>query len=399
LRVLWVTPYAPDPKGGAGVAIEFELLRLASRHHEIAVIAADRPEGSHVLEVAPGRGVPLSGTSWRSRRAAYNRLSFAAQFLRAWPSHEQWLLGDRLRALRTSIRQHQQQHPVDLVHFTSSEMAPLVGECHAPAVLLAFDVFSRQAARERAIASTLDGRWRWRLEQWRLERWERTWLPRLDAVATVTDVDAAALRALMPVDATVIPTPVPDAYFAPPEVERTDRTVTLVANLDYRPNIDAVEWLTREIWPRVVDDIPDARLEVVGANPAAAVIDAVGSAGGTLFANVPDVRPYYWRAAAAVAPIRSGSGLRNKILHAMACGAPVVATSTALEGIDVQPERQLLVADDAESFARSVVSTLEHPTRARERAAAAADALAPFRSDAIGDEFEAWWAKAVAASA
>jgi glycosyltransferase involved in cell wall biosynthesis len=290
---------------------------------------------------------------------------------------------------------HQRRRHVDLVHLTSTELASLVGACHATAVLLAFDVFSRHSRRERSLAVTRARRLRWAIEERRLARWERRWLPRFAGVAVVSDVDAAAIRELTPVVPDVIPNPVVDAFFAPPQVERSDRTVTLVANLGYRPNIDAVEWLGREIWPRVIDSVPDAELEVVGANPAPGVEGEIRRAGGRLSANVPDVRPYYWRAAVAVAPIRGGSGLRNKVLHAMACGAPIVATSTALEGIDAVSRRHLLVADDAAGFAAAIVETLHDREHAAQRTVAARELLDAHRSDAVGERFEAWWARSM----
>jgi len=394
VNVLWVTPYAPDKRGGAGVSSEFELLRMAARRHDIEVVAGDVGPDTTRLDLGDGE-VPMAGVVWRSQGAAHNKLTFASQFVRAWPSHEQWLLHDRLRALREEIRRRRSRRAYDLVHFTSAELASLVGTVDAPTVLLAFDVFSRQCAREREIAQSRAASVRWSVEERRVTRWERKWLPRFDGIATVTDVDADAIRVLTGLTATVLPTPVPDPYFATPDVSRDPRTVTFVANLDYRPNIDAIEWLVSEIWPAVVASVPDAELVVVGANPAPSVLAAVERSGGALHPNVPDVRPYYWRSAVAVAPIRSGSGLRNKVLHAMACGAPVVATSTAIEGIRARAGRDLFVADDPTSFATAVIQTLQDRGAAAQRANAAVALLEPYRSDAIGERFDTWWSRAV----
>lgn len=394
MKVLWVTPYAPDARGGAGVSSEHELLRMAARHHDIELVVADAAPDVTSLDVGD-HSVPLTGVTWRSAPPAHNRLAFASQFVRASPSHEQWLLHDRLRALREEIRRHRARRTYDLVHFTSAELATLVDAGDPPTVLLAFDVFSRQCTRERELAGSPAARARWFVEELRVTRWERKWLPRFAGIATVTDVDAEAIRVLTGCTPTVLPTPVPDAYFAPPEVARDARTVTFVANLDYRPNIDAIEWLAREVWPAVAGAVPDAELVVVGANPAPSVVAAVERVGGALHRNVPDVRPYYWRSAVAVAPIRSGSGLRNKILHAMACGAPVVATSIAIEGIRAASGRELLVGDDPSSFAAAVIDTLREPDAASRRVATAAALLAPYRADAIGAQFDAWWSTAV----
>ena len=128
---------------------------------------------------------------------------------------------------------------------------------------------------------------------------------------------------------------------------RSTNEVVFAGTLDYRPNIDAVEWLVDDMWPTVKARVPDAKLVVVGRSPTQAVADAVARAGGELHGDVADIRPFYWGAAVAVSPIRLGSGLRNKQLHAMASRAPLVTTPTALEGVPVKPGEHALVADGA----------------------------------------------------
>jgi glycosyltransferase involved in cell wall biosynthesis len=152
-----------------------------------------------------------------------------------------------------------------------------------------------------------------------------------------------------------------------------------------------VLWLTSEIWPLVVERCPDAKLVIVGRHPVDEVVRAAADSGASLEADVEDVRPYYWKAAVLVAPIRLGSGLRNKVLHAMACEAPVVATPTALEGMDAESGRHLLVASDARGFADAIVETLDDPEAARERVAAARAFVEGFRGRAVADKLEAWW--------
>jgi GT2 family glycosyltransferase len=133
-----------------------------------------------------------------------------------------------------------------------------------------------------------------------------------------------------------------------------------------------------------------AKLEIVGTNPTPAVAAATARSGASLHRDVEDVRPFYWRAAAAVAPIRLGSGLRNKVVHAIACGAPVVATSTALEGLDVD-ERHVLVADDPHGFAAAIVATIRDAETAQVRAEAARTILTAHRAETVGASFADWW--------
>src|SRR5206468_9189943 len=125
----------------------------------------------------------------------------------------------------------------------------------------------------------------------------------------------------------------------------------IIGSFGWEPNIDSVNWMCEEIWPLVRRARPDARLRVVGRFASPDLIGKVEEAGGEFFGDVPDIRPYYWEAAVVLTNIRMGSGMRNKVLHAMACRAPVVSTPSALEGIDVVVRENILVAADAAGLA------------------------------------------------
>jgi glycosyltransferase involved in cell wall biosynthesis len=112
-----------------------------------------------------------------------------------------------------------------------------------------------------------------------------------------------------------------------------------------------------DILPRLRRLIGDVELWIVGRSPAPEVLRLDGGS-IRVTGTVPDVVPYYERSAVAVVPLRAGSGTRLKILEAMALGRPVVSTSVGCEGLDVEHERHLLVADDAEAFARQTARLL-----------------------------------------
>jgi GT2 family glycosyltransferase len=260
-----------------------------------------------------------------------------------------------------------------------------------PTALLLFDLYFRHMQREQEVAERRRRGLRFAVEGQKLAAWERRRYRQASTVACVSDVDARALSPLLGRPVEVIPNPIPEDFFAAPEVPRSDNTVLFVGHLAWRPNVEAVEWLTTEVWPRVTAHRPDAVLAVVGSHPSRSVVDMVASVGGRLDANVPDIRPFYWGAAASVAPVRLGSGVRNKVLHAMACGSPVVSTGAALEGIGALEGEHLLIGDDAGEFAQAVVAALEDHTASAARAARAFELVQGFRSDRICDRLDGWW--------
>jgi glycosyltransferase involved in cell wall biosynthesis len=125
--------------------------------------------------------------------------------------------------------------------------------------------------------------------------------------------------------------------------------------LDYRPNRDAVEIICREIMPRVLDEVPDARFIVVGSNPPL----GLSRPGLTFTGTVDSVADYINAANVVICPLRSGGGTRFKILEAIACGKPVVSTALGAEGlIGEETRRHLTCADDWEAFAAEVVKAI-----------------------------------------
>ncbi len=150
--------------------------------------------------------------------------------------------------------------------------------------------------------------------------------------------------------------------------------------------------MCEEIWPLLRRAHPSARLRVVGRFASPELRKTVADAGGEFRGDVADIRPFYWEAAAVLANIRMGSGMRNKVLHAMACRAPVVATSAALEGIEPAVRENILVADDAPGLADAIVATLKDPAAASARAAASVDVAARYSSSSAGAALERWWA-------
>jgi glycosyltransferase involved in cell wall biosynthesis len=142
-------------------------------------------------------------------------------------------------------------------------------------------------------------------------------------------------------------------------------SLIFTGSLRYTPNHDAVTWFLDEIFPSVRAKVPAVRLTITGdAGPQAPRPDP----SVVLTGRVPDVRSLLAASAVSLAPIRVGGGTRLKILEAMALRTPVVATTKAVEGIDVRDGEHLLIADTPQQFAEAVCRVLRDPAGAREMA-------------------------------
>jgi glycosyltransferase involved in cell wall biosynthesis len=369
-------------------------LAAAARRHDITLLTGGLEPGETTTALE-ALGIDVRGVSWQRRPAPSGRLALVWRLLTARAVIEFWQKTDAVVQLRQAVRQAEREERYDLVQVTLGEIAPVVAAARAVSALFLFDVYGRQVDREVANAPTPRHRLLWHIEARKAHRWERRWYPQADSVACVTALDAAAIDPVLARPARVVPVPLSDEFFDVPSVARSTDAVAIIGMLNYRPNIDALLWFTSEVWPLIVAKCPGARLQVVGRAPVEEVRSAVAEAGGELLADVPDARPYYWGAAVVPVPMRLGSGMRNKVLHAIATGAPLVATSTAIEGIGLQPDEHLLVADGgAADFAAKVVQCLEDRDNAFVRAQAARRFCERYRIDKVAEVHDEWWQSA-----
>jgi sugar transferase (PEP-CTERM/EpsH1 system associated) len=211
-----------------------------------------------------------------------------------------------------------------------------------------------------------------------IERAERRLLAECDAHTVASERERKTLSVRVP-QATIqaVPNGVDVGYYSPVAAGRENASkddsakeeVLFVGSMDYHANIDAAAWFARQVWPELRRKHPELSFTIVGRNPSAEV-RALASDGVTVTGAVEDVRPYYARALAVVAPLRVGSGTRLKILEAMACGAPVVSTRLGAEGLDLSDDENILLADSVPEIVEAVTRLISLPQVGRSLAEA-----------------------------
>lgn len=224
----------------------------------------------------------------------------------------------------------------------------------------------RQAAAQ---SKSLKGRFRSWLDLERTARYEGWLLDKFNHVLVTSPVDRDALLGLQP--AGIVPAPisvlgngVDVEHFSPnPAVNREPATLVISGKMSYHANVTMTLHLVHEIMPHVWQQRPDARLMVVGKDPTREIQALAENPNIEVTGTVEALPPYLQKATVAVAPITYGAGIQNKILEAMSCGTPVVTTPHAVSALCIEPERDLLVADTPESYARSIISILDNPQK------------------------------------
>jgi sugar transferase (PEP-CTERM/EpsH1 system associated) len=144
-------------------------------------------------------------------------------------------------------------------------------------------------------------------------------------------------------------------YFSPETdtsipYQSTEKVLVFTGAMDYWPNIDAVTWFAKKVFPSIKQKHPDVKFYIVGSNPAEDVQRLGDYDGIVVTGRVADVRPYLKHALAAVAPMRIARGIQNKVLEAMAMAKPTIVTRQALEGIRAEHGREILLGNDCAEY-------------------------------------------------
>lgn len=153
----------------------------------------------------------------------------------------------------------------------------------------------------------------------------------------------------------------PNIHDVPPCGERDhvdEATLLFVGGFRHEPNVDAVTYFCTEIFPKILNAVPHAKLNVIGGSPPESVL-RFSSENVSVLGYVPDIVSYYHSATVSVAPLRFGGGMKGKVGEAMAYTVPVVTTTFGAEGFGLQAGEHLIVADNAGDFADQVVRMIK----------------------------------------
>ena len=195
-----------------------------------------------------------------------------------------------------------------------------------------------------------------------LKAYEGELCRQMDDVLTVSRNDRHAL-VMAGADATrvhVVPIAIDCAQFQPIARNVASRNILSVSTLFYPPNADGVRWFLRDVFPLVRQQVTDATLTIAGPRPPVDFTRAAAHWPDVLTVTdyVPDLMPHWRRAALSVVPVRAASGMRTRILEALALGVPVVTTTAGVEGIEAIHGEHLLIADEPTEFAAAVARVL-----------------------------------------
>lgn len=369
MRILFLSQVLPYPLDAGPKMRSYFVLRHLAQRHEVTLLTfvrtTDKPEYiSHLASFCDAvHTVPMRRSRWRDARFLAQSLLTRQPFL---------IIRDQIPAMKATIQQLVKTTPFDVVHADQLWMAQyaLAAQEASPRIKLILDQHNAVylIPRRMADGSTnflkkifLEG------EARSLATYETKICQRFDHVVWVTAEDRQAVEALpsitkSQVPSTVIPICADPAQVEPVKLTNNPYRIIFLGGLHWPPNAQGIVWFAKHVFPLVQAELPEARLTVIGKNPPA---ELVGE-GIEVTGYVNDPEPYLTETAAFVVPLHAGGGMRVKILDAWSWGLPIVSTTIGAEGIDIEPGKNILIADTADSFAQAVIRLFKEPNLAQE---------------------------------
>jgi sugar transferase (PEP-CTERM/EpsH1 system associated) len=376
MKILWLKTELLHPVDKGGKIRTYHLLKQLKADHHITYLTLD--DGS-----APPDAV-ASATEYcheliripHATREKFSEGFYAELVLNVCSSLPYAIRKYKSDAMTRAISDATAKHNFDVV--ICDFLAPAVNlprDLQTPVVLFQHNVEAEIWRRHYEVQQHPVKRFYLHLQWRKMQRFEKDACQRVDSVIGVSEADARMMeRDYGIAKVHDIPTGVDVDFFKPSNcASARPNSLVFTGSMDWLPNEDAMRYFTGDILPIVRRSIPDIHLTIVGRNPYPSLLElAQKNPALTVTGRVDDVRPYIENAVAFIVPIRIGGGTRLKIYEAMAMEKPVISTTIGAEGLPVHDGAELLIADDARTFAEAVVKVLSDSELANQLGASAA---------------------------
>ena len=396
MRILWVKADKLLPVQNGGNIRTYHVLRYLSARHELTFCSyyAGAPDAEYELELQrqlPGAVAICTGK--RELTGVARGVDYLLHLAADPPYAVSRFSHTRVRKqIQSWYRDH--RFDVAVCDFLDAAVN-FPGSLNIPSVLFQHNVESEIWRRHSATAGNPLKKMLYGLEFRKMLRYERAEVRKFHHVIAVSENDRALMMKWIDGDRiTVVPTGVDLAQYRPEpglsanSVNESAPLITFVGAMDWEPNVDGLEFFCGDVWPAIKAEVPNARFRIVGRNPDRRVQKwATNDASIEVTGRVPSVVEHLRESAVVIVPLRIGGGTRLKIYEAMATAKAVVSTSVGAEGLDVHHGRDIMLADDARSFAQAVITLLRDPELRRRYEQAAAATAARYDWPAIGQRF------------
>jgi sugar transferase (PEP-CTERM/EpsH1 system associated) len=368
MKVLFIAHRLPFPPNKGDKIRAYNILRHLAENHEVHLVThIDDAADLEYLDAAREAVASLSyeridrtPRAWKALISIFSGRSISQEYFYS-------------AVLQSRVDVLAKEHDFDVVFCSSSPTAEYVYRSRTrslagqkPVKIMDFIDIDSVKWQQYADDSSLAMRWVYTREARKLAGFERKIAADFDSMLVVSPNEAALFPgAENSHKVKAIGNGVDLEYFSPGEAgEPSQPTLVFVGMMDYRPNIDGMQWFIESIFPLIRQSVPGCLLQIVGGRPSATVLSWNSIDNVEVTGFVDDVRDYVRGASVSIVPLRIARGIQNKVLEAMAIAKAIVATPHAIEGIEASHGQDVIVAKTSAEFAEQVVALLGDPATA-----------------------------------
>ncbi len=364
MKILQLTKKFPFPvKDGESIAITSLAEAMANEGHQVDLLAMNTLRHYYDLEED---GMPHEASFYSNVELVIvdNRLKPLDALVNLLFSKESYhivrFVSEEYRKL---LVQMLQQEDYDIVQLETLFLAPYVETIrkHSKAKIVLRSHNVEFEIWRRITDNTAKGPKKWYLNLLtnRLRKYERAMLNEYDLLVAITQRDLRFLKKEgCQIPSHVTPIGLNLSEYNGKSIDKKKPTCCFIGSLDWMPNIEGVEWLLENVWPKVIKQVPKAEFHIAGRNTPDSLRNLFIN-GVRVHGEVDDAVDFINQHDIMLVPLFSGSGMRVKILEGMALGKTIVSTSIGLEGIPVQNGKEAEIQEDVDGFVEAVVRCMD----------------------------------------
>lgn len=369
MKVLMLTPYLPYPLLSGGQIRTYNLLKQLAPKHEITLFSLIKHESEKQLikQIAPYcKKVQVF-------RRSEKPFTLKNIFHTAFSQYPFLVIRNHVAEVTDAVKAELMNTQYDLIHAETFYMMPHLPKTNVPTILVeqTIEYSGYESYAKKAIWPV---RGVLNLDINKIRRWEKHYWQIADRLIVMSNEDKKYItqHVTEPNKIDVVANGVDINWFTQKTKELpSSPTVLFVGTFNWLPNREAVRFLVNQVWPLIYEKLPKAKLMIVGNAPTTEVIGFTTKYPNiTVQGGIPDIRDAFSRAHILIAPVFDGKGTRYKILEAMASQTAIVATKTAVEGLGLTPDKQVLIADTAPDIAKHALELLTNDQKREQLAQA-----------------------------
>lgn len=362
-----LTPYLPFPLLSGGQIRTYNLLKKLAKKHEVTLFSLikNHEEKKYIPELEK------YCHKVRVFKRSEHPFTFTNIFKTAISSYPFLVMRNHAPKIISAVEKELEQNNYDLIHAETFYMMPHIPQTTTPTILveqtieyLGYESYAKKAPFFLRPILNIDIN--------KIRHWEKHYWKACDTLIVMSEDDKKYISKEIGESKKieVVANGVDTDWFAEIKKQKQNNpTVLSVGTFKWLPNVEAVEYLVTQVWPLLKEKIAEAELKIVGNAPTEAVYEYEKKDPSIkVIGRIPDIRDAFATSDILMAPVFSGKGTRYKVLEAMASGTPVVATTTAVEGLEVTSGVHVMTSNSAKGMAKLAVELLNDTKKRKDMA-------------------------------